>query len=120
MTDHQKAGVLDLSQVEDAGLKVKLPDGNLYDMAMPTQLSPLAYQRFMSRFRRSQEIQGKSSPTEQDIEELLDLCVDLCEIVVPGADREVVGMLPFPSMERLIEHFFVGSSTDQQEPPPAA
>lgn len=120
MADHPKAGVLDLSQVEDAGQKVKLPDGRLYDMAQPTELSPLAYQRFISRFRRSQELQGKSEPTEQDLEEMLSLVIDLACIVVPDAERETLGSLSYPKLERLVTHFFVGSSTDQEEPPTAA
>ena len=120
MSDHPKAGVLDLSQVEDAGQKVKLPDGRLYDMAMPTQLSPLAYQRFLSRFRRSQELQAKSDPTESDVEEMLDLVIDLAEIAVPDADRETLGSLPYAKLERLVAVFFGVSPTDQQEPPTAA
>lgn len=120
MTDRPKPGVLDLSQVEDAGQKVKLPDGRLYDMAMPSQLSPLAYQRFVSRFRRAQELQAKGDATEADVEEMLDLVIDLAEIAVPDADRETLGSLPYPSLERLVTAFFVGSSTVQSEPPTAA
>jgi hypothetical protein len=120
MSDHQKPGVLDLSQVEDAGQKVKLPDGKLYDMATPTQLSPIAYQRFVSRFRRAQELQSKKSATEADVEEMLDLVIDLAEIALPDADRETLGSLPYPKLERLVTAFFVGSSTIQPEPPTAA
>lgn len=120
MSDHPKAGVLDLSQVEDAGQKVKLPDGRLYDMAQPTELSPLAYQRFVSRFRRAQELQGKADASEHDVEEMLDLVIDLAEIALPDADRETLGSLPYPKLERLVTAFFVGSSTDQMEPPTAA
>ena len=120
MTDNLTGGVLDLSAVEDATLKVKLPDGRLYDMAQPTQLSPIAYQRFLSRHRRAEELRTKVDPTEHDLEEMLDLVVDLAEIALPDADREVVGALPYPQLERLITAFFVGSSPDHQEPPTAA
>ena len=120
MTSRPKAGVLDLSQVEDAGQKVKLPDGRLYDMAQPTQLSPLAYQRFISRYRRSQELQAKPEPTEVDAEEMLDLVIDLACIVVPDAERETLGSLPYPKLQRLVEAFFGVSPTDQTEPPTAA
>lgn len=118
--DTLKGGVLDLSQVEDATQKVKLPDGMLYDMALPTQLSPLAYQRFLSRFRRSQELQAKPDPVDSDLEEMVDLVVDLAEIALPGAPRESLAALPYPSLERLVTAFFVGSSQDQKEPPAAA
>jgi hypothetical protein len=118
--DTLKGGILDLSQVEDATQKVKLPDGKLYDMALPTQLSPLAYQRFVSRFRRAQELQAKPDAGEADVEEMIDLVIDLAEIAVPGAERETLGSLPYPSLERLVTVFFVGSSASQTEEPPTA
>lgn len=118
--DTLKGGVLDLSQVEDVTQKVKLPDGNLYDMALPTQLSPIAFQRFVSRFRRAQELQAKPDANETDVEEMIDLVVDLAEIAVPSAGRELLGSLPYPSLERLVTAFFVGSSETVTEQTPAA
>lgn len=105
MSTNGDGGTLDLSQVESAPYKVKLPDGNLYDMANPERMGPLSLQRFISRHRRAQQILGDHQASEQDVEEMLSLLVDCAQVVVPDAPREVVGELEFGKLERLIEAF---------------
>lgn len=106
---------LDLSQLEPAPAKVKLPDGILYDMANPEAMGTLTLQRLISRYRRAQEIAGKDDAGEADVEELLGLMVDVACLLLPDAPREQVGKLTWLKIERLADHFFAespGKSTE--------
>ena len=100
-----EGGVLDLSALEPAPLKVKLPDGQLYDVAEPSRLGALGLQRFVSRYRRSQELMSSTTVSESDLEEMLELLVDCAQVAVPAADRELLGSLDLPQLQRLIDAF---------------
>lgn len=102
-------GVLDLSEQEPAPRKVKLADGQLHDMANPASLGLLPMQRLVSRYRRSQELMAKTDATEEDVEEMLSLLLDVCEVVLPSAPRDVLGDLDWPKLNRLVEAFFDAS-----------
>jgi len=102
-------GVLDLSVVEPAPLKVKLPDGELHDVVEPGNLGALGLQRFVARYRRAQELMSSTEATDQDAEEMLGLLVDCAHIAVPSAERETLGGLPLHALERLVEAFSVAS-----------
>lgn len=115
MAANGDGGVLDLSTLEAAPYKVKLPDGNLYDMANPEKMGPLSLQRFVSRHRRAQQILGDHQASEQDVEEMLSLLVDCAQVVVPDAPREVVGELEFGKLEKLIETFSSASPAAKAE-----
>lgn len=107
--DAQTGGVLDLSAQEDAPLKVKLPDGDLYDMANPTQLSPIDYQRLSSRYRKASSLEVAEDVGPDDVEQMMELLIDVACVVLPAAPREAVGSLPYPQMKRLIQRFFDAS-----------
>lgn len=104
-----QGGVLDLSEQEQAPLKVRLPDGGLYDMASAVQLSPRAYQQLISRYRRASELEVAEDVGPDELEEMMELLIDMGCIVLPDAPREAVGSLPYPKMKKLVESFFAAS-----------
>jgi len=101
--------VLDLSQVEHAPVKVKLPDGVLYDMAAPGSLGALPLQRLMARWRRAQAIMDMAEPTDDELEEMLELVLDVGQVVLPDAPREQLGRVGLDGQRRMIEAFFGAS-----------
>lgn len=102
-------GVLDLSAVEAAPLKVKLPDGRLHDMANPEQLSPRDLSRLSSRWRRARELMESDADGDDDFAEMVSLLVDVANIVLPDAERDVLDKMPWPQLQRLVEAFFDAS-----------
>lgn len=96
---------LDLSRLEGAPDKVKLLDGKLYDIAQPEQLGALPLQRIAARKRAAEELMGKPDASDEDVEEMISLLVDVLDVMVPDADREELGKLPLQKMELLIDHF---------------
>ena len=106
-------GVLDLSELGAAPQKVKLPDGKLYSMANPAELGVLPQQKVISRYGRAQVLMRKKSATEADVEEMLEMLLDVCEVVLPDAPREVVGRLSLPGMEKLIQAFLSASTAQK-------
>ena len=104
-------GVLDLSELGAAPQKVKLPDGKLYSMANPAELGVLPQQKVISRYGRAQVLMRKKNATEADVDEMLEMLLDVAEVVLPGAPREVVGRLSLNGLDKLIQAF-LSASTD--------
>lgn len=106
--------ILDLSQLEDAPVKVRLPDGNLYDMVQPGQLSPLAAQRVSARYRQAKVIEDRiasgSQASEDDVDEMVDLLLDVAQVLLPDAPRDVIGNLPTVKLEKVVETFLGDTS----------
>lgn len=100
---------LDLSGAVEGLGKVKLLDGNLYDIVSPEQLGAADLQRIISRRRKAIEIMAKTDATEEDLDEMLSMLIDVCASIVPDAPREEIGRLGLPRMERLINHFTTAS-----------
>lgn len=103
---------LDLSGDGRDTVKVKLPDGELYDLADPDELGALDIQQAFAKRRQAAALMGKTDATEDDIEEMLGLLVDICCVAVPDAPRHVVGRLSLPRLERLVEAFSEASRAD--------
>lgn len=104
-TRKQEGGVLDLSVLGAAPQKVKLPDGKLYSMATPAGMGVLSQQKVISRYNRAMELMGKTNATPDDVDEMLSMLLDVCQVVLPDADREVIGQLNLNAMDRLIQSF---------------
>lgn len=102
-------GTLDLSRLESAPEKVKLRDGKLYDMVPPEGLGARSLQRIFSRKQRAEELVSKLDPSEDEIAEMVDLMIDVCEGILPDAPREEIGKLGFLEMETLANHFLNAS-----------
>lgn len=102
-------GTLDLSRLEGVPEKVKLRDGNLYDMVSPEGLGALALQRIFSRKKRADELMGNLDPSEEEIAEMVELMIDVCDGILPDAPREEIGKLGLPKMEMLANHFLHAS-----------
>lgn len=100
---------LDLSVAVEGLGKVKLLDGNLYDIASPDQLGAADLQLIISRRRKAIELMAKPDATDADLEEMIAMLIDVCAAIVPDAPREEIGRLGLPRMERLIDHFTTAS-----------
>lgn len=110
----RSSNVLDLSALAGTGRKVKLPDKKLYDIANPAELGVLPQQRVISRYGAAKALMAKTDPTEKDLEEMLELLLDVCQVVVPAAPRGQLGKLDLPRMDRLIKDFLSASPATQE------
>ncbi|MFW6090044.1 MAG: hypothetical protein ACODAB_09845 [Gemmatimonadota bacterium] len=114
MAKRQSAGgVLDLSGLAEAPQKVKLPDQQLYSMANPAELGILPQQQLIARYRRAQELMGRTDATPEDADELIEMLLDVCQVVLPDAPREVIGRLGLSSLDRLVQAFLAASGKDK-------
>lgn len=137
MTRSSDGGILDLSALGPADQKVKLPDGKLYSMTNATEMGVLDQQRLMSRYARGRKLMAKKNPNESDVEEALSQILDVCQTIVPDADRALLGrlrMIPMPGdpagadgeplspLMRLVETFSQASpaAEEGEAAPPAA
>lgn len=103
--DNGQGGVLDLSEQQATPLKVKLPNGQLYDVANPDELGVGPMQKFVSRYRRANELMGKDDADDEEVDEMLSLLLDCAQLILPDAPRDEVGRLGLSKLERLIEAF---------------
>lgn len=101
--------ILDLSELGAAPVKVKLPDGELYDMVDPNTLGPLPLQRFISRYKRAMEIFNKSDRDVDDVHEMMELLMDVACMILPGAARDTVGLMSPAAINKLAEAFYGAS-----------
>ena len=106
-------GVLDLSALGAAPQKVRLPDRKLYDMANPAALGVLPQQQLLSRYQRAKVLMGKTDATVEDADEMLSMLLDVCQVILPAAPREVIGQLNLSAMDRLVQAFLRASPAGQ-------
>lgn len=123
-----KGGLLDLGELAPAPTKVRipvppwprglrwlrrlcwwLPTVRLYDMADPSSLGALSMQRLASRQRRAEAIADADEPSDEELAEMADLLVDICQMIVPDAPRSALTALGIRQQERLTEAFFRAS-----------
>lgn len=110
----KRNGILDLSDLAAAPVKVKLPDGKLYSMANPAEMGVLDQQKLLAKYRRAQELMANTEASAEDADEMLSMLIDVAQVVVPGANRELLGQLNLTKMERLTETFFQASPAATQ------
>lgn len=100
MTDQ----LLDLSG-RQAALRVRLPDGEVYPMAVGDEMGVGQLHRIAAEYDKAKRLMAIENPAIDDAEEMLSVLIDVCCQILPTAPREVIGQLSLPRMERLIEGF---------------
>lgn len=97
---------LDLSSLSSEPTTVKLPDGNVYRMTNPLDMTAYQFHVFFSRKEQvDKHFDNDDEWTDEAAEDMLRILADLCQAVLPDAPRDVINGLPFTSQLTLIDKF---------------